>query len=315
MTARWMILGLVLALGLAGCDDDGTGDTDAGPGGDTDAGPGEMGGPAIGIGDDPATLMPADYSCTPTAPAGGADVTFNVSATVFGGDGEAGVGLNVQFYPDNMVDVGGACAGSCITGATDASGLLEVTAPAGGWYGYRIEAGTGAVEGLDTEFITVIQYNEAAPDAAGDVDMNAIPASLRDQIVLLLGTSAVPGTATITGTAADCGGNAVVNANVRVFDSNGRVDIGFDADGPREFYFNGDSFPAGVQRRTNTDGLFGIANLPVVAGGYRVEIWGSTVADAAPELLGCEQIEVAADGVTIINVGPTRSDGPSGCGG
>lgn len=302
MTARWMILGLVLALGLAGCDD-GEPEVDAGPPQ-----------PEVGFGADVDMLTAADYTCTPTAPAGGADVTFNVAAVVFGSE-DVAAGLDIQFYPDNMVDVGGACAGGCIAGTTDMTGMVEVTAPAGGWYGYRIAAGTGQVNGLDEDFITVIQYNEAAPDAAGMEVMNAIPVSLRDQIVLLLGTAAQPGTATITGTAADCGGNSIANANVRVFDDNGMVDIGFDATGPREFYFNGDAFPAGAQRRTNIDGLFGVANLPIPAsGGYRVEVWGST--DGGPQtMLGCEEIEVAADGVTIINVGPTRTDGPSGCSG
>lgn len=307
-------------LGLYGCDGDGG--TDAGPpdddgGGGTDAG-GGGGDPVVQYLDDMMMLQNADFSCrgSATAPTAGADVTFDAVAGVFGSE-DVAEGLTIQFYPDNQVMVDGTCNPPCIEGATDAMGALSVTAPADAWYGYRIEGGMAMVNGLPQEFITVVQTNEEAPAMDGDsVGMSAITAALRDQIVLLLGTSAEPGTATITGFNFDCNGEAVANANIRVFDDSGQVEIGFVPSGPREFYFNGDQFPQGSQRRTNTDGLYGVANLPIPAsGGYRVEIWGAVEDGMPAEMLGCEQIDVVADGVTIINVGPTRSDGPSGCSG
>lgn len=52
---------------------------------------------------------------------------------------------------------------------------------------------------------------------------------------------------------------------------------------------------------------------PPVAGALRVELWGRRTAGGPLEKLGCESVPFAADGVGILEVGPRRADGPSGC--
>jgi hypothetical protein len=44
-----------------------------------------------------------------------------------------------------------------------------------------------------------------------------------------------------------------------------------------------------------------------------VEAWGRVTPGGPVELLGCEQVDLFADTVTIINVGPLRADGATSC--
>jgi len=88
---------------------------------------------------------------------------------------------------------------------------------------------------------------------------------------------------------------------------------------PAYRYFNGISFPSATQPYTNVDGLYAAANMPVPAttdgnGKIRVEAWEDHVGGMdTPRMWGCEEVNVFADGVTIINVRPFRSDGPHDC--
>ncbi|HJL16338.1 MAG TPA: hypothetical protein RMH99_11815 [Sandaracinaceae bacterium LLY-WYZ-13_1] len=327
---RWWILGWAVMLGVsvAACDGGDDGDEDAGPDDGEDSGMMMMGedagpemGPAVGSGAMLDALDPADYACRGSvmAPADdGADVSFTAVAEVFGSDPTAfAEGLTVQFYPGNVP--ASDCTGDCQEVTTDSSGEADVTDAAESWYAYRIVGGEGLVSGAPQDFITTLQVNEQAPAAAGEsVTLTAVPESLRNTIITLLGVTQEEGTATITGTVVDCAGDSIANATVRVFADGSEVDLGGPGtrNGPREFYFNGEQFPRGAQEATHVDGLYGAANVPVPASGeVRVEIWGSLTEGGAAEMLGCETVPVAEDGISIVNVGPTRSDGPADCSG
>lgn len=313
MTRLWWSLVCVLALGvMSACD--------GGPAPTPDAGPPA---PAVlatvrdGAGE--VTQVEPDFSCAGnrTQPAGSGDSTFTVKAVDFQ-DGFDVEGLTVHFFPDNAPTLDGTCTGTCQLVTTDAAGEATVTDTAGSWYAYRVVAGSGinVSDGSPADFIGAVQVNEEAPADGGDATLNVVREGSRNTIIALLGTSSEEGTAVVTGQATDCMGRELANATLRVFDSAGEIETGFGSSGPREFYFNGMSFPAGRQRRTNTDGLYGTANIPLPSDNtLRVELWGATTENGAPEMLGCESVQVSADGITIVNIGPTRSDGPSDCSG
>lgn len=317
MKRLWWSLVCVLALGVTSACDGGSTEADSGP---PDAGAEEA--PAIlaSVRDSEGELtdqVEPDFDCAPTEPSGSGDSTFTVRAVDF--QDEFGVeGLTIQFFPDNNPTLDGSCNAPCQQVTTDASGEATVTDTAGSWYAYRVIAGSGTnvTNGMPKTFIGVVQVNEEAPADGGSANLNVVREETRGLILTLLGTSAEENTAVVTGQASDCMGRQVANATLRVFDSAGEIEAGFASSGPREFYFNGDSFPLGRQRVTNSDGLYGTANIPLPTDNtLRVELWGAKTEGGTPEMLGCESVRVGADSITIINVGPTRADGPSDCSG
>lgn len=316
MRRLWM-LGCVLSLafGLMACGGDPDPDPDSGTP-DVDSGPVVVPEPPpIGIGAMRTTLTPANLACrgSATAPTAGADSTFDLLAQDFFSDMPV-EGLTIHLFPSNTVAEG--CTGDCVEVTSGADGTAEVTAPENGWYAYRIEAGTGTHNSIPEEYVEAVQYNEAAPAAGETATLAAVRQSTVNTLTSVLLINQQPGTAIVTGIIADCDGEAIANARVRIFDSNGEITLGTDRNGPKSFYFNGMSFPNASERETNVDGLYGAGNIPIPADGQiRVEMWGVTAEGSPSEMLGCEQVQAVADGLTIINVGPTRSDGPTGCSG
>ncbi|MBX3275573.1 MAG: hypothetical protein KF729_35260 [Sandaracinaceae bacterium] len=306
----------MLALaGVWGCD--GNTGTDAGPGG-SDAGPGGsdagmMMRAAVGSGPSRAELTAADYACRGmrTAPSDSGDlVTFTGEVRHFQSRSPV-EGLTVHFFPDNAVTPD--CTGSCVALTTNAAGNIEVMDNTGSWYAYRIVAGNGSIAGAPDSYIETVHFNAVAPAAAGAGTFNAVTGSLRDTILTLLGLQADEGTATITGALSDCGGATIANATIRVFGDDGEVVLANrGARGPRQFYFGSSGLPVASETSTNTNGLYGAANVPVPASGrVRVELWGALTDGGEAELLGCENVNVTPDGISILSVTPQRSDGPS----
>lgn len=326
---RWTILGCALALGLGvsacdgddGCDLAADGVCPAGCPSDPDCTPDAGSEEDAGSTSQPVVMAdgaPADFSCigVPTAPPDtGAVVTFTGLADDFQ-DGGPVEGLTIQVFPDNNPTTDGTCAAPCFEVTSGADGTFSVMDNEGSWYAYRVEAGEGTYMGAPAQFIEAVVRNNVVPAAAEEDTFLAVRASSRDVVISLLGVTVEPGTATVTGAIADCAGNEVSNAKLRLFDSSGQIDTGFDRTGPREFYFNGESFPAARQELTNTDGLFGVANVPIPGDGVvRVELWGVIEDGGEPVLLGCEETNAIADGITTALVGPLRADAPAGCGG
>ena len=303
---------ILCALALAACGGSGT-TNDAGTSpGDTGVVNGDSGPPPP-----PPTLSVAmgaiDLSChgTSTAPTGGADVTFTGHVYDFQtGTGSDVPTIGVDVFPDNLV--ADTCAGTCVTGTTDLMGQLSITAPGGGWFAYRVAAGTGA----GTVPVLTIGYNRTAPTAASVVDLPSVSSSTIGLIPSLFARQRVPGTGIVSGEFGDCTGASIQDATLRVFQGATELVTG---PAPTDFfvgYFR-NSLPSSAQRRTSADGLFAAANIPVMAEPIRVELWGVMADGQAPSLVGCEEARVFANGVTIISLGPLRSDYPlgSGCAG
>lgn len=321
---RWTSLGCVLALaglGMWGCDNNTMTDAGVTPGTDGGGGGSDSGPPpatpAVGFGTSLASLTPADYSCRGMVAApddSGSSVSFTAAVTDFQNSMPVG-DIVVDFFPDNVVTDG--CTGSCVEVTSDSMGNATVMDNEGSWYAYRLVAGTGTQAGAPREYIEVVQFNEEAPGAGSSATLNAVQAATRNTIVTLLGVMQEDGTATITGRLADCGGEAIANATIRAFGDSGEITLASTGrTGPHQFYFGDTDLPAVMQRQTNFNGLYGATNLPIPASGtIRIELWGSLTEGGASEMLGCENVPVTAGGIVILNVGPTRSDGPSTCSG
>lgn len=313
--------GGALDAGAVGTDG---GPSDAGPSG-ADAGPsdasiadagsrdGGSGPPpmVVGTGRMLSSLSPADFSCrgSRTAPAGsGAPIAYTgVVRDYF--NGELVAGLDLHFFANDLPTA--ACGSGCLARTTDAAGTVALSDVAGSWSADRVLAGTYSVLGSPRDYVEVLQYHVTTPAAGGSVELAAVQRSTLNTIITLLGVMASLGDATLIGTLVDCTEAPIANAQVRLFDASGEIPLGTGRSGPRGFYFNGSAFPAAAQRATHIDGLFGATNVPA-GSRLRVELWGS-LAGGPAELLGCEAVEGIPDGMTLIDVGPRRADGPSDC--
>ena len=311
-----------LAMGVGCGDDDGdstdstmtdmgdtTGDMTVDPGGYPGTVPDGL--PTASLGEGVSGNMaestsPANFEClgTRTAPEGGADSTFTLEVREFV-NSAAVEGLCVKFFPDNMVDLSADCdPGTDLV--TDAMGNVQVTAPEGGWYAYRIFPNAGL------EYADAIQVNEAAPAEGGTATANSVSNSTLTLVPGVLGVMAAPATSLVAGTVVDCDGEPVYGAVLAVYDEAGNyIAEGGPSNAPKYRFFDGDSFPSPSQRYTHIDGLFGGVNMTVAAGGenFIVEAWVDR--GEGLEVFGCEQVPAAPDAISIVNIGPLRADGPA----
>lgn len=254
---------------------------------------------------------PADYACrgTSTEPTAGEDIDITMNLLFFG-DATPARNVHAWFFPDNVVrDTCDPAVCQDITSSMD-TGIAPVSARANGWYAYRVFARPGATPGATV--VDSVQYNEPAPAAAGgSIDGNAVSLQTVNLIPAVLGFPRQPGTSLMAGTVIDCEGDLVVGALIRVFSGDTEIAEGPANPDPHYRYFNGDSTPDGEALWTNADGLFAAVNIPVpddATSQLRIEAWGRPTAADEPIRLGCEAVRVLADAVTIINVGPLRSD-------
>jgi len=301
-----------------GVADGGPGEADAGP---DDAGPYDAGAPdagppptaPVGYGDSRDSLTVADFACrgSVTAPSEmGADADFDVEIQDFQSSNPI-EGLAVDVFADDEPSAG--CGPGCVRRLSDATGTIPANDVAGSWFAYRINAGVGIQAGVAADYVQMLGYHLAAPMDGARTTVFAIQDATIRTIEALLGLSEAPGTADLAGYLTDCEGEPIANATVRVFDASGEIPLGLGATGPRAYYFTG-GLPGVRETSTNVDGLFGAANVPVpMDGRLRVELWGRTSAGDPPSRLACEAVEVVADGLTLLNVGPLRADGPMAC--
>lgn len=271
------------------------------------------------MGDDAGPPIPVavgDFSCvgTRTAPAGGDTAAFNAHVYDFQGGASTNVAnIGVQIFPDNQITAD--CTGTCQDLTTDASGeLTGVMAPAGGWFAYRVEA--GATGGGSSPVLTV-GYNRIAPAAGGMINLPSVSSMTIGFIPSLYRRMRLPGTAIVSGSVVDCsadGGTEVENAVLRLFRGDAEIIPGPSSTDFFIGYFNGSGLPSATRQYTNTDGIYAAANVEASAEPVRAEIWARTEEGADMRPIACEEIEVFADAVTIISVGPLRNDYEPGSG-
>jgi hypothetical protein len=261
------------------------------------------------------TMSPANYAClgTATGPMPGTDITYPFQLRGFGSGDEVRT-ARVWFFPDNIL--ADTCTGSCIEFTTDMMGNGSVTSPASGWYAYRVFQRNGAT--MASTYVDSVQVNEPAPGpGGGTVEANAVSVSTLNLIPAAYGFMRVPTTAIVAGEVQDCDGDQVRGAIVRLFNADGS-EIIHDPEGvtaPHIQYFDGMENPDNATEYTQVDGLYAAANLTAPATGFgsiRAEAWGIPSEGAELTRLGCEVVGIYSDGVSIVNIGPERSDYPLG---
>ncbi|WP_236606903.1 hypothetical protein [Sandaracinus amylolyticus] len=260
----------------------------------------------------PPPALTGDLSCvgTRTAPTGGAASTFTGHVYDFqSGEASSVGGVAVDYFPDNVVSE--ACAGTCVTNTPGADGnVAGLTGMEGAWFAYRVAAGTGS--GGSVPVLTV-GYNRQVPATGGTAQLPSVSSMTIGFIPSLYRRMRLPGTAIVSGSFTDCAGAPVGNAVVRVF--RGSTEIAPGAN-PTDFfagYFGNTRLPDATRTTTNPmNGLFAAANAEATTDPIRVELWGSRTEGAAAERVACEEIQVFADGVTIVTLGPLRNDYAAG---
>jgi hypothetical protein len=305
IACRLAVLGIALALGCGG----------GGGGGSLDGGMAlEL--PPLTTGTMAApNTSPADYTCrgSRVEPARGAWIPIRFNLVFFGRDGGPARSTRIWFFPDNVVT--DTCGAGCIEVTTSSDdGSAMVMAYAGGWYAYRVFGRMGPTAA--TTVVDSVQYNKVAPTTAGgSAEGSAVSQSTLNLIPAVLGFPRQPGTALLAGRVEDCTETPVYGAIVRVFEGDREIAEGPANPDPHFRYFNGDRTPDGEQPHTHVDGLYAAVNIPLPASPetlLRVEAWGRPQGADAPVRIGCESIRVLADAVSIVNLGPERSDYPPG---
>lgn len=252
----------------------------------------------------------------PEAAEGTEDVQFTLAAVDFF-DEVPVQGLMIEFFNDNDIPVGGtACTveNGCQSGTSGGDGTLQVMATPGEWYAYRILEGEGTREGQPAadDYAPVQQINELAEEGSPGV-LAAVRQDTISLIANLLSVQRQPGTTSISGIAEDAAGNELVGVRLQIFDADGRIMFGAGPTDTQDFYFV-EEFPNAGQDTTSPDGLYGAFNLPQPSDGLlTVVTCGVESAGAPPTVIGCEQIRVEEDGISVVNVGPLRADGPALC--
>lgn len=256
----------------------------------------------------------SDFACLNmvTAPTRTASVVdFDLKILDFQED-DPTPGVEVWMYRDNVVDASACDDPNCVKGTTGMDGKVAVSGNPGAWFAYRVFGKEGPTKGLTVKGSA--QYNEKAPAAGGTADGISVSLKTLDLIPAVLGFDREPGTAIVAGRLFDCNDDDIYGAIAKIYDSSGALIVeGTTQAEPHYRYFDGDSYPSARQAHTHVDGLFAIANVPVIGSAttVTVEIYGRRTMDAEPVLLGRERARVFADTVTLINVGPLRSDGPT----
>ncbi|NOY92829.1 MAG: hypothetical protein GXP55_16710 [Deltaproteobacteria bacterium] len=253
-----------------GCDDDGDGFADCDDSDCASVGVCSSSQPALQTGTvspvdrntiDPATAMAADFSClsTNTAPAGGGPVAFNLVIKELN-DGNTFEGLHVKFWANNTPD--NTIWNAATDHVTDVDGMIAVTAPAGGWYAYRVFPQDGPTPSL--EIVNSLQTSEPAPTAPSSIDGISVSRDTLNLIPTVFGFRQATGTALLVGRMEDCVGANVYGARVQVVRADGTV-IAEGTTGPEPHYryFDGTHFPLAGQEWSHVDGRFEAANLPV----------------------------------------------------
>jgi len=319
MNKRLAIL-CALAIGV-GCGG-GTSSNDAGNGGDDTGGGGNDAGAdndaACVAGDGgvptyPALAVPTgdtlDLSCRghATVPAGGAATMGTLTVHELLSASTPITSTNIDIWTNDMIGTGACAAPNCMTEMTDAmNGVTPIfSAPLGAWLAFHMQTSSATAE--------VLAYNMPWNPTMGTMTTDGVAMSTIGTTSALLGRTYSTTLGAISGQVSDCMGNALANAEARVYMGTTRIMSGPSCDrmSPR---ITGIEVPTPTRNTlTGPAGQFVGADVPP-ADNYRVEIWGMQPGMSAAQLIGCEEGRVVAGGITILSIGPLRSDYAAGSG-
>lgn len=248
---------------------------------------------------------PANMACTPTAPTGPArDVTFRL---VKRGLSTTPIAGPFEIWRTNVL--GATCAGNpdCTELTAGADGTVMGNIPED-WYAYRSPRNEAAMT-FDT-----VGYNRPSSTGSNN-DITAIDATIFSAaiVAIRMGIARDLADGIITGDVADCDGEGVSGATVRFFRNDGTEEM--VGTGPNDMgvaYRAGGALPSARLTTTDNSGGYAAANVPIGDGLINVVSYGTLTAGGTREVIGCEQVSVGAGVVTILSLGPARSDYPAG---
>lgn len=299
---------------LAGCPSNNTG-TDGGPPPGTDTGPGtdapvatgclgSDGLPCLTIGSASAN-MPANMACSPTEPAAGTASSRTLRLVSFGTSTTPIPNGAFEVWTNNAVGTDCAASSDCMALMSGGDGTVSVTLD-DSFYAYLVPQNAMAMT------YRAIGYNRTA-EASGTNDVVAIPSALFMTAIGLIrsGFMADPADGILTGDVSDCDGEAVRGATIRIFDSAG-AEIDMSDTGaltPGLAYRRDGVLPSASLTTTDYSGGYAAGNLPILADPrVAVVAYGTTTEGGARDIIGCEEVVIGTNAITILSFGPYRSD-------
>lgn len=280
--------------------------TDAGPIG-TDAGPSTT---LLAVSGSRAMPVPAVTTCigTRTMPMGGAPVAGTITVNALGLTPATVNNTALQVFSGAGVSATCAAPG-CETVTTSATGVANISLPAGGWFAYRVPASGNSVPGLGF-------FYEWGTAAGSNTSVTAISSAVAPLVADQFNRQLNSTTAAVSGSIEDCSGATLANLQIRMFRGDTEIISGAAGDltTPR-FSGVGDGALPTPNRDGGTSYLGRFAGiLPAAGGDVRIEAWGTLAEGGSPELLACEIVSVEPSSVTVAVLGPYRSDYGAGHG-
>lgn len=197
----------------------------------------------------------------------------------------------------------GACVGpECTTATSDAAGNALLTEPLGSWVALHAHAGSAQLE----LFWMPLEWGPPITTAGRGFDAATI-----GLIASLLGRQWQVTQGVVSGQIHDCAGQTLAGVNVRVYVGGAEVVTGFASDrtSPRITGMEGTSpTRSGL---TGDGGTFAAVNVPL-ADTCHVEAWGVFPGESTPQLIGCEVCVVGAGALSVVTIGPLRTDYAAG---
>ena len=259
---------------------------------------------------------PADLTClgVRTGPDGGAVRNIPIRVLSSGLSSVPIPSALFRVYPTNTVNPDGGCApGVCEQAKADAGGMGDLNLADGRLVTTQVFA--------DAPAGTLNTFTVNLPTALTDVLGSGTPAleffgisgAIFNAALAAAAVNRQAGSVTFIGRGYDCAGRSLSGAELRVVGPAGPIAGGTTSTGVRYVYWGpGASLPSSSRTYTSTEGRFAGGNLPV-SDSLRVELWAVTAPGAAPQRIACERIPAFGDSVVIVDLGPTRADGPPGC--
>jgi hypothetical protein len=299
-------LGCVLMLGACG---GGTGGTDAPAPVDSPSG---TDAPGACVGSDGLPCLAIEggdenLACDETAPSGAdRDINFRL---VSRGTSTRPIAGPFEIWTNNTL--GADCAAdpdNCFELTAGADGMAMGTVP-GNWYAYRAPANAGAMT------FETVGYNRPPAAAGGTDDITAIDATIFNTAIMLIrsGLTRDMADAILLGDQSDCDGEGMSGVTVRFFTAAGTELT--SGTGPTDMgvaYRAGGALPSSRLTTTDTSGGYAAANVPVGDGVVYVVTYGTTENGGERGIIGCESVSVSPGAITIISLGPARTDYEAG---
>jgi len=193
----------------------------------------------------------------------------------------------VEIFLTNTVPENGAADQSS---TTDVSGNVTLGDPIATCSPFTYRVSTDPAR--DETIVTLDAHQVVAPGEGQGFDFQSVSTATYAIIPSLLGVTVDDTKGAVAGTAYDCNGDPIQEAQVILRDSEGNY-----PDSQVVRYFENE-FPVRTRTTTSEDGLWVLLNVPAGRGNV-VELYGVTEAGGEPILLATSPVDVFADSLNV----------------